>query len=239
VRGVFVTGTDTGVGKTVVTAALCLALRRRGLDAGVVKPVQSGNRAADPDGDAMLLKRWVGLSEEPEEIAPYSFAQPLAPLVAARLEGRPLDLEEVGARMRALARRHELCLVEGAGGLVVPMGPGWTVADLAAALALPLLVVARAGLGTVNHTLLTVREARRYGLEVVGVVMNESAPIAPEDDPSLATNAELIESLGGVPVLARVPWLGEEIGRERLARLDLDRLVERVTEELTKEEAHA
>lgn len=83
------------------------------------------------------------------------------------------------------------------------------------------------------------REARRYGLEVVGVVMNESAPIAPEDDPSLATNAELIESRGGVPVLARVPWLGEEIDRERLARLDLDRLVERVTKEPTKEEAHA
>ncbi len=238
-RGLLVTGTDTGVGKTVVTAALCLALRRRGLDAGIVKPVQSGSRAADPGGDAMLLKSWAGLSEDPEEIAPYSFAQPLAPLVAARLEGRSLDLDEVGARTRALARRHELCLVEGVGGLLVPMGPGWTVADLAAALALPLLVVARAGLGTVNHTLLTVREARRYGLEVVGVVANESAPVAPADDPSLATNAELIETLAGVPVLARVPWLGEAVNGERLARLPLDRLVERVTKELTKEEAHA
>src|SRR5262249_29531131 len=143
VRGLFVTGTDTGVGKTVVTAAVARALSARGVDVGIVKPVQTG------DGDAAALKTWAGLEEELGEIAPFSFAAPLAPLVAARLEGATLDLDEVLGRIVELAERHEVTIVEGVGGLLVPVGPGWTVADLAAQLALPVLVVARAGLGTV------------------------------------------------------------------------------------------
>lgn len=238
-RGIFVTGTDTGVGKTVVTAALAVALRRRGLDVGVVKPVQSGARADDPAGDAMLLKRLLNLAEEPADIAPFAFVAPLAPLVAARLEGRSLDLGGVVATTRRLASGHAFCLVEGAGGLLVPMGPGWTVADLAVALDLPLVVVARPGLGTVNHTLLTVREARRGGLTALGVVINESAPTSQADDPSVATNAELIEAFGQVPVLARIPWLGETVTPAELSGLDLDRLVDRATNELIEEEAHA
>lgn len=238
-RGAFVTGTDTGVGKTVVTAALALALRRQGVDVGVVKPVQTGARAGDPASDAMLLKEWVGLDEGADALCPFSFPQPLAPLVAARLEGRALALDEVAERTRALARGREACLVEGVGGLLVPVGPEWTVADLAHELGLPLLVVARAGLGTVNHTLLTVREARRAGLGVLGVVLNESQPLLPEADPSLATNAEVIEALGGGPILAHVPWLGRELSRERLAQLPLDSLARSVLELLAKEEAHA
>jgi dethiobiotin synthetase len=218
-RGVFVTGTDTGVGKTLVTAALAVALRARGLDAGIVKPVQSG------DGDAATLKRWAGLEEEPDEIAPYALATPLAPLVAARLEGRELRLEEVAARVRGLAERRQVTIVEGAGGLLVPVGPDWTIGDLAAALGLPLLIVARAGLGTVNHTLLTVSEARRLGLEVAGVVLNGRG------DESEATNTELIESFGDVPVVARIPWLEGKITPARLRALDLDL-------DLSKEEAH-
>lgn len=226
--GLFVTATDTGVGKTVVTAALALALLERGLDVGVVKPVQSGNRAGDAEGDAMLLKRWLGLEEEPEEIAPFSFEAPLAPLVAARLEGRSLELDEVVERTRALAARHALTLVEGAGGLLVPVGADWTIADLAAALALPLLIVGRARLGTVNHTLLTLAEARRHGLEVAGVVLNGHCP---GSVPSHVSNGELIEAFGGVRVLAHVPHLDGEITAERLRSLHLDL-------DLAKEEAH-
>ena len=216
-KSVFITGTDTGVGKTVVTAALALALRARGADVGVVKPVQTG------DGDAAELKRLAGLAEPLEEIAPFSFAAPLAPLVAARLERVSLELDAVAARVRELAARHEVTLVEGAGGLLAPVGPDWTVADLAGVLSLPLLVVARAGLGTVNHTLLTVREAGRRGLDVAGVVLN-----GPEDESS-ATNGELIESFGGVRVLARIPRLDGPPTPERLRALHLD---------LSKEEAH-
>jgi dethiobiotin synthetase len=217
VRGLFVTGTDTGVGKTVVTAAIALALKARGLDVGVVKPVETG------DGDGDTLRRLAELEETPEQIAPFSFSAPLAPLVAARLEGLELDLDAVASAVRR--GDHELTLVEGVGGLLCPMGPDWTIADLAASLALPLLVVARAGLGTVNHTLLTVEEARRRGLEVAGVVMNGRV------DESTATNAELIESFGAVPVLAQVPWLDGEITSDRLRDLDLQLVP-------SKEEAH-
>lgn len=221
--GLFVTGTDTGVGKTVLTAGLALALRARGHFVGVAKPVQSGALAADPAGDAMLLRRWTGVAEQGEEIAPYSFAAPLAPLVAARLEGRTVDRAEVAARVRALAARYEAVLVEGAGGLLVPVGEDWTVADLALSLGLPLLVVARAGLGTVNHTALTVLVARRLGLEPVGVIVNGAR------DESSQTNAELIERLADVPVLGETPWLDGELTAERLRalveeRVDVDAL---------------
>jgi dethiobiotin synthetase len=192
-----------------VTAALALALKARGVDAGVVKAVETG------EGDAGTLKAWAELDEAPEEIAGFSFSEPLAPLVAARLEGRTLELDEAVARVRELAR-HEVTIVEGAGGLLAPVGPDWTIGDLAAELGLPLVIVARAGLGTVNHTLLTVAEARRLGLEVVGVVLNGRA------DESTATNPELIESFGDVRVLAEIPWLEGEITAERLRALDLD-----------------
>ena len=197
------------MGKTLVTAALALALKARGVDAGVVKPVETG------DGDAAVLKAWAELDENPEQIAGFSFAEPLAPLVAARLEGRALGLDEVTARVRELVR-HELTIVEGAGGLLVPVGRDWTIGDLAADLGLPLLIVARAGLGTVNHTLLTVAEARRLGLEVAGVILNGRS------DASTAANPELIESFGDVRVLAEIPWLEGEITSERLRRLELD-----------------
>jgi dethiobiotin synthetase len=197
------------VGKTLVTASLALALKTHGVDAGVVKAVETG------EGDAGTLKAWAELDEQPEAIAGFSFAQPLAPLVAARLEGRTLGLEEVAARVRELAR-HEVTIVEGAGGLLVPVGPDWTIGDLAAELGLPLVIVARAGLGTVNHSLLTVAEARRLGLEVAGIVLNGRS------DESTAANPELIESFGEVHVLAEIPWLEGEITSERLRRLDLD-----------------
>jgi dethiobiotin synthetase len=204
VKGLFVTATDTGVGKTVVTAGLARAFREHGWATGVAKPVQSGNLADDPAGDAMLLRRWAGLDESPAEICPYAFRAPLAPLIAARLEGRSVELDAVVEAVHRLDARHDLVLVEGAGGLLVPVGEDWTIADLAARLALPLLVVGRAGLGTVNHTLLTLSEARRHGLEVVAVVLNGKTD---DLDRSHETNAELIESFGEVAVIGEVPWI--------------------------------
>jgi dethiobiotin synthetase len=205
-----VTGTDTGVGKTLVTAALTLALKDHGVDVGVVKPVETG------DGDSATLKELAVLAEEPREIAAFSFEAALAPLVAARLEGVELELEETAERVQVLAARHEVTLVEGAGGLLVPVGRDWTIGDLAARLGLPVLVVARAGLGTVNHTLLTVAEARHLGLDVRGVVLNGPS------DLSSGTNAELIEGFAGVPIVARIPWLHGEITAARLRELELD-----------------
>ena len=212
-NGIFVTATDTGVGKTVLTAGLALALRERVHSVGVVKPVQSGALAADPEGDAMLLKRWTGVSETAEEIAPLAFAAPVAPLVAARLEGRTIDLRDAVDGVRRVAERYCAVVVEGAGGLMVPVGEHWTIGDVAVALRVPLLVVARAGLGTVNHTVLTVFAAQGLGLEIVGVVLNGRS------DGSSETNAQLIEQLAGVPVLGWTPWLDRELTPERLRAL--------------------
>lgn len=212
-NGLFVAGTDTDVGKTVLTAGIALALRGRGHSVGVAKPVQSGALAGDPEGDAMLLKSWVGLDEAPEEIAPFSFRTALAPLVAARLEGCEIELSSAVDAVRAVAERYESVVVEGAGGLLVPVGEEWTIADLATALGLPLLVVARAGVGTVNHTTLTVLAARSCGLEPIGVVLNGAA------DHSTGTNARLIEELADVRVLGHTPLAGGELTSETLRRL--------------------
>jgi dethiobiotin synthetase len=175
VRGFFVTGTDTAVGKTVVTGGLAAALRARGMRVATYKPVQSGALADDPDGDAALL----GAETT------YAFAAPLAPLVAAELEGRVVELEPIVRAAERLAAAHDVLLVEGAGGLLVPLAPGLDVADLARALALPVVVVARAGLGTVNHVLLTLEAAKARGLTVAAVVLNGEGDASTEDNPRL------------------------------------------------------
>jgi dethiobiotin synthetase len=221
VRGLFVTGTDTGVGKTVVTGGIVAVLRARGHDVGVAKPLQSGALADDPTGDAMLLREWTGVPETAVEIAPYSFAASLAPSVAAELVGRVVTLADAVDAVSALAERHDAVVVEGAGGLIVPLGPNWTVADLAVALALPVLVVARAGLGTVNHSSLTVRTLRSLGLDPVGVVLN--GPV----DESSERNAQLIEQLAEVPVLGQTPFVDGELDVRKLVEenVDLDALI--------------
>jgi dethiobiotin synthetase len=216
VRGLFVTGTDTGVGKTVVTGGIVAALRARGHDVGVAKPLQSGALADDPAGDAMLLRDWSGVPETATEIAPYSFAAALAPSVAAELEGRVVTLADAVDAVHAVAERHDAVVVEGAGGLIVPLGPDWTVADLAVALALPVLVVARAGLGTVNHSSLTVRALRSLGLDPIGVVLNGPA------DGSSSRNAQLIEELADVRVLGHTPVLDGELDVRKLVEDNID-----------------
>src|SRR5262249_12002381 len=155
-----ITGTDTGVGKTSVTCALATVLRARGKRVVCAKPIESGG------GDDAHRIAWAA-GHPP--ICLYPFAAPVAPRAAAEATGGPLDLPAIA---RALAEHpHDTMRVEGAGGLLCPLGGTRTIADLAAELALPLLVVARAGLGTINHTLLTVSEARRRGLALAGVII--------------------------------------------------------------------
>ncbi len=207
-RGLFVTATDTHVGKTVVTAALGHALQIAGRRVAVLKPVQSGYAREDPPGDSMRLRDWLALDIEADQINVYALERPLAPLVAARELGQELALAPIVERARSLAGEADVVLVEGAGGLMVPVGEAWTIADLALALGYPLVVVARAGLGTVNHSLLTVRVARSLGLRVAAVVLNSNIQASADDDPSLDTNAGLIAEFGDVPVLGPLPWLG-------------------------------
>jgi dethiobiotin synthetase len=214
VRGLFVTATDTGVGKTEVACGIVRGARARGLDAGAMKPAQSGVTPGEPS-DAELLRAAAGGADPPELVCPWSFAPPLAPAVAARLAGVELSLGGILEAARALAARHAALVVEGAGGLLVPLTERETYADLAVALGLPVLLVARAGLGTVNHTALTVEALRARRLAIRGVVLNRAAAAA---DPSEPHNAREIERVAGVPVLASLPF--EPDPRARAARMD-------------------
>jgi dethiobiotin synthetase len=209
-RGLFVTATDTGVGKTEVACALLRGLRARGVDAAGMKPAQSGVSPGEPtDADRLLAA--AGGADPMALVCPYSFAAPLAPGVAARLAGEEIALSRILDAARALAARHAFLVVEGAGGLLVPLTPRETYADLAVALGLPVLLVARAGLGTVNHTALTAEALRARGLALAGVILNRSAPGA---DPSEPHNASEIERLTGARVLCALPFVADIAARE-------------------------
>ncbi len=220
-RGLFITATDTGVGKTEIACGLLRGWRARGLDLGAMKPAQSGVDPSAPS-DAERLAAAAGGGDPPELVCPYSFAAPLAPAVAARLEGRAISLPHILASARALAARHAALVVEGAGGLLAPLTESETYADLAVALGLPALVVARAGLGTVSHTALTCEALRSRGVRVHGVVLNRPTPA---DDPSVPFNAAEIERLSGVKVLASLPY---EPGSAARAALLADELARKV-----------
>ncbi|MFN8130738.1 MAG: dethiobiotin synthase [Solirubrobacteraceae bacterium] len=203
-RGVFVTGTDTGAGKTVVAAALAAALAAGGERVAAFKPAVTGlDEPADPDWprDHELLAAAAG-GLEPGRVAPRTFGPPVSPHLAAELAGRPLDPAALVAAARAAAAEAGLLVAEGVGGLLVPLTPGYTVRDLAVDLALPVVIAARPGLGTISHSLLTLEAARAAGLEVRAVVMT---PWPDEPSPMERSNRETVARLGAVTVLGLPP----------------------------------
>ncbi|HKJ05138.1 MAG TPA: dethiobiotin synthase [Geopsychrobacteraceae bacterium] len=172
-QGLFVTGTDTGVGKTLVSSALSLFLRERGIDVGVMKPAETGIDDTSQLGPDAQLLQWASCSTDPaEQICPYRFKAPLAPAVAASKEQVRINYSDLLDAARALIERHQFTIIEGAGGLMVPLAGGLLMADLARDLKLPLLVVTRSNLGTINHTLLTLFTARTMELPVAGYLIN-------------------------------------------------------------------
>jgi dethiobiotin synthetase len=221
-RGWFVTGTDTGVGKTVVACALARGLRRRGVDVGVMKPMETGVGVVGPL-DALALREAAAVEDAVEEICPLTFALPAAPEVAAAAEDRTVDLEILDRAFAQLGARHDCLVVEGAGGLLVPITEAVTMADLAARWELPLVVVARAALGTINHTRLTLEAAERRGLSVAGLVLcHVDGPLTPAD----AANLEVLRRDPGAPLLGEIPPLGPA-GIPAEDALDLTRLLAR------------
>ncbi|MGO9884024.1 MAG: dethiobiotin synthase [Solirubrobacteraceae bacterium] len=222
-RGCFVTGTDTGVGKTVLTAAIVASLRGGGVAVRVLKPVITG-LDEPPDGiwphDHELLARIAGCM--PEEVVLSSYGPPVSPHLAWELAGRGMALPELVAGIRARAAGDEVLVIEGVGGLLVPLDHESRVRDLALAVGLPLLVAARPGLGTINHTLLTLEAARSVGLELAGVVLT---PWPTDPGTIERSNLETIGRIGEVEVgtLATVRELTPELLAAAAAALPLER----------------
>jgi dethiobiotin synthetase len=210
-KGFFVTGTDTGVGKTLVASSLAAGFSERGKKVGVMKPIETGCEG-DPQDALMLLR---AISEAPDRdtpianreikrACPYTFRMPASPEEAARAEGVEISPESIYRVYADLAATSDCVIVEGAGGLLVPVSANTDMATMAKQMALPLVIVARAGLGTVNHTLLTVRMARVLGLRVSAVVLVKSKE---GDDPSEISNPEAIRRHGQVEVVGPLPYL--------------------------------
>ena len=203
--GVFITGTDTDVGKTVVAAGFALALRARGIKVGVMKPIATGCQGNDKrliSQDAVYLFE-AAENEYAPLTSPSRFRNPLAPNVAAALENRQVDLKQIHHAYQELQRHYDFLIVEGIGGLMVPISPGYFVANLIQDFRLPMVIVSRAGLGTINHTLLTVDAALIRGFEIKGMIFNRVSTA----NYSMAelTNPKVIHDLTGIPILGSLP----------------------------------
>jgi dethiobiotin synthetase len=201
-RGVFVAGTDTGVGKSVLAASICAALAARGERVAAFKPVVTG-LDEDPESgwppDHELLASAASAGQAPEDVAPYRFGPPVSPHYAAELIGPRIEPANLLDTARRAARDADTLVCEGVGGLLVPLSPDYLVRDLAAELDLPVVIAARTGLGTINHSLMTAEAA---GGRTIGIVMTPW-PSSPE--PVEVSNRETVERLSGVPVSGLPP----------------------------------
>lgn len=226
----FVTGTDTGVGKTTVSVALLAAARQAGLRAAGIKPAESGCEDG-PDGRLALDARALAAAAGAPEACLYRLRDPVSPNIAARREGVAIDPDAIAALVEE-HRGRDFVLVEGAGGLLVPLSDSVDMADLARRLELPLLIVARDALGTINHTLLTVEVARARSLGVAGVVLSATANL--EAAAGQENARELRRILGpSAPLLGTLPYApgatAAELGALAREHLDLDAIVPRGT----------
>ena len=209
--GLFIAGTDTGVGKTVVAGGIAGYLRKRRVDCGVMKPVESGCLSGSKDSDSYYLKK---ISDSPDDldlINTYAFEPPLAPGVAAHQEGVEISFERIAENYQRLTLLHPQVLVEGAGGLLVPLGKDKSIVDLIDFLGLPVLLVARLGLGTVNHTLLSLAYLKAKGVQVVGIVLNSENR---KPELSARYNRATLEGWTDVPIWGIVDPIARVKNRE-------------------------
>ena len=212
-RGFFITGTDTEIGKTAVTAGLATAFKQRGLNVGVMKPVAAGSRA-----DAIMLQQSAGVSDTIQEINPIYLQNPLSPNVAAQIESKPLNIDDITTHYEQLKKRHNIMLIEGVGGLLVPLLEDFSVADLITQINLPIIIVARAALGTINHTLLTIEAAQRRNHNIVGIIYNTVSPDA--DATAAQTSPDTITRISNIPSLGILPYDTDiDVDQNRLGNL--------------------
>ena len=234
IPGIFIAGTGTDVGKTVITAGVLRFLRRHGAagstaaksPAMVMKPVQTGcevdadGRMRAPDIDFVLRAAGVDVDAETlEHLAPYRFAPACSPHLAARMAGQRIEMEKILASARWLAERYERLVVEGAGGVLAPLNESQIMLSVAGEMRMPVLLVGHSGLGTINHVLLSLGAIRRRGCEVLGVILNDVQPVQARDAYIHDDNVCAVRSFGKVAV-TRIPYLSAAPG----APLEMNRL---------------
>jgi dethiobiotin synthetase len=206
-RGIFITGTDTGVGKTYVGAGIASALVSQGIDVGVMKPAETGcglRKGVLMPRDTLRLMKAAQVDDGIDLVNPYRFRLPLAPAVAAQLSGRTIDIAKIMQAFRTLAQSHRFMIVEGAGGIMVPLSGKKTYLDLAVRMKLPVLVVARPNLGTINHTTLTIMALQGRRVSIAGIVCSDAG--GTKRGPAERTNPGAIERLTGLPVLGSIGY---------------------------------
>jgi dethiobiotin synthetase len=226
-KGFFITGTDTGVGKTVIAVALIKALNLLGLKACGMKPLETGcikeGEVLIPS-DGMFIKTVARMEENIRYVTPYCFESPLAPLPASELEGVTIDFRKILLAYKDLSRLYDAVVVEGIGGLLVPIKRDYFVLNLARDFGLPLIVVSRPGLGTLNHTMLTVNYALKEGLDVAGIIINSNQP--QKETLAEDTNPDILKQISPVPLIGIVPYLRDleisTIERAVVKNLDLE-----------------
>jgi dethiobiotin synthetase len=217
-KGYFITGTDTGVGKTVITAALATMLHQQGLKVGVMKPAETGCLAEGGEllpQDALFLRNASGCTASLELIAPYRLAEPLTPAIAAERMGIRIDIAHIRHCYERLLAEHDIVLVEGSGGLLAPLTNQFTMQDIAIELCLPIFIVARNVLGTINHTALTVSVAQQR-CSVLGVIVNHTEPPDPSDL-AKQTNEQALKRWVETPIYCQLPYLSTITNESLLA----------------------
>lgn len=226
-KGIFITGTDTDVGKTVVAGALAMGLKKIGFSVGVMKPVETGCKKVGKrliPSDAIFLKKASGSRDSLDLINPYRFEKSLAPSVASELEGVRIDISRILKTFDIMKKRHDIVIIEGAGGILVPVYKDYLFLELIRDLGLPVLIVARPWLGTINHTLLTIRCAQEYGIPVIGFILNYTKDL--KQDPSEKTNPLVIKRLSNVPLIGIFPFIRNlKNNPERLRVFDTENIL--------------
>jgi dethiobiotin synthetase len=191
-KAYFITATDTGAGKTFITAGLGAAAKNMGKNVGMMKPVSCGGIE-----DALFFKKMVDLADPIDLINPVKFRQPLSPYAAAKTEKVKIEITKIKSNLKYLCRFRDITFVEGLGGVMAPVKKGYYVADMIKDLKMPCIVIARAGLGTINHTLMTIDVLKKRHIKIAGIIMNGYD----NSEPSQKTNKQVIEELSGVPVI--------------------------------------
>lgn len=225
----FITGTDTGVGKTVVTAVLASSLRKRGIDVGVMKPIASGlaQKVGFRSSDAEMLRKAAGMTEREDLVNPVFLPLPVSPYDATKMLNMKLDMKIVYERFEELRRAHQMLLVEGIGGIMTPITRDLFVADMIRRMGLETIVVTRATLGTINHTVMTVQMCKKYQIPVRGLVINY---FDEKGEPAERNAPSTLREVTDTPVLGTIPFVKDYQRPEDMEdlvekRIDLDKLI--------------